>query len=117
MASGTSTQAPRMGTSSTAAGLVMHAVDEHGVWTRLPIGGAVNPMSRRSSRPVSPTTHLGAGLGLTEVVYEAASILLSMENLNNGEPSFNPRPSMAPAADEASRRGRSQRRHGELPAT
>ena len=50
--SGASTPAPRM--------VAQHSVDEAGVRTRLPPEGAVHPLSRRQSRPASPSTKAGA---------------------------------------------------------
>ena len=112
------------------------AFDEAGVRTRLPPEGAVHPLSRRQSRQASPSTRAGAAeqraaaqdtgatsptssVAPTEVVFEAASSLLfGMDNLNNGDPQFDPRASTTPAAEGTGRRGRSQRRHGEQrPAT
>ena len=126
--SGASTPAPRM--------VAQHSVDEAGVRTRLPPEGAVHPLSRRQSRQASPSTRAGAAeqraaaqdtgatsptssVAPTEVVFEAASSLLfGMDNLNNGDPQFDPRASTTPAAEGTGRRGRSQRRHGEQrPAT
>ena len=124
--SGASTPAPRM--------VAQHSVDEAGVRTRLPPEGAVHPLSRRPSRPASPSTRTGgaeqrttvqdtgatsptSSFAPTEVVFEAASsLLLGMDNRNNGDAQFDPRASTTPAAEGTGRRGRSQRDQEQLPA-
>ena len=80
-----------------------------GIWpAQQSSGRRLRTLGLLHRQPVAPT----------EVVFEAASSLLfGMDNLNNGDPQFDPRASTTPAAQGTGRRGRSQRRHGERPAT
>eukprot|EP00439_Symbiodinium_sp_Y106_P030853 s6843_g3.t1 len=80
-----------------------------GIWpAQQSSGRRLRTLGLLHRQPVAPT----------EVVFEAASSLLfGMDNLNNGDPQFDPRASTTPAAEGTGRRGRSQRRHGERPAT
>ena len=104
-----------------AGTVAQHSVDEAGVRARLPPDGAVHPLSRRPSRPASPSTRTGAAeqrattqdtgatsptssFAPTEVVFEAAStILLGMDNVNNGDPQFRGSRPTRQIAEEARR--------------
>ena len=121
--SGASTPAPRM--------VAQHSVDEAGVCTRLPPEGAVHPLSRRQSRPASGRRSRAAGGGsghwgyFTDNLWRQRRSCLRRRRRScsawttstTATRSLIPRASTTPAAQGTGRRGRSQRRHGERPAT